>query len=113
MFGGEDRLGGPKRPGSTASETDLAELADAPVQARAIVLADKLHNLISIAIDLREGRPVWNEFHAEQDQVLWYYDAMIVSCGTGDPRLVELAAQCRNVLGEIARLGRLEQPQRN
>ena len=97
---------GRKRPWIDRKRDHLAALADAPVQARAIVLADKLHNLISIAIDLREGRPVWNEFHAEQDQVLWYYDAMIDACGTEDPRLLELAAQCRDVLGEIAGSGR-------
>ena len=35
---------------------EAAALAGAPAEARAVVLADKLHNLLSIACDLRDGR---------------------------------------------------------
>ena len=58
----------------------LSALATAPVEARAIVLADKLHNLISIEIALQEGRPVWTAFHAERHEILWYYHAMLDRC---------------------------------
>ena len=66
---------GRKRPWIDRKRDHLADLATAPVEARAIMLADKLHNLISIEIDLQEGRPVWSEFHAERHQVIWYYQA--------------------------------------
>ena len=48
---------GRKRPWIDRKSDHLAALRKAPVGARAIVLADKLHNLISIDIDLREGSP--------------------------------------------------------
>ena len=71
------RRQGHKRPWIDRKRDHLAALAEAPVEARAIVLADKLHNLISIELDLREGAPVWSQFHAEREQVLWYYHATI------------------------------------
>jgi guanosine-3',5'-bis(diphosphate) 3'-pyrophosphohydrolase len=96
---------GRKRPWIDRKRDHVAALAEAPLEARAVILADKLHNLISIEIDLREGRPVWSQFHADRDQVLWYYRAMISCCGTGDPRLEHLAARCREVLAVVERLG--------
>jgi guanosine-3',5'-bis(diphosphate) 3'-pyrophosphohydrolase len=97
---------GRKRPWIDRKSDHLAALRKAPVGARAIVLADKLHNLISIDIDLREGRPVWSEFHAGRDQVLWYYHASIAVCAgdSTDSRLQQLAARCREVLEEIETL---------
>jgi len=99
---------GRKRPWIDRKSDHLAALREAPAGARAIVLADKLHNLISIDIDLREGRPVWNEFHAGRDQVLWYYHAIIAVCvgDSADSRLQQVAARCREVLEEIETLKR-------
>jgi (p)ppGpp synthase/HD superfamily hydrolase len=99
---------GRKRPWIDRKRDHLAALAAAPAEARAIVLADKLHNLLSIEIDLREGRPVWSEFHAARDQVLWYYRAMIACCAgrTTDPRLQPLASRCREVLDVVETLVR-------
>ena len=96
---------GRKRPWIDRKCDHLAELSSAPVEARAIVLADKLHNLISIEIDVQEGRPVWSEFHAERHQVIWYYQAMLNRCGEGDPRLENLASQCQDHLARIESLG--------
>jgi hypothetical protein len=73
-------------------------MARAPVEARAVILADKLHNLISIEIDLREGRPVWSQFHADRAQVLSYYRQAIEICTTGDPRLAPLASAAQELL---------------
>ena len=74
---------------------------EAPAEARAVMLADKLHNLISIEVDLGEGRPVWSQFHADRDQVLWYYREAIRTCRGGDPRLEQLAARCSEVLAAV------------
>ena len=82
----------------------LAALTDAPVEARGIILADKLHNLVSIELDLRNGRAVWQQFSAERDQVLWYYRTAIDLCGPGDPRLEALAFSCRDVLARLDQL---------
>jgi (p)ppGpp synthase/HD superfamily hydrolase len=92
-----DAAGG-KRPWIDRKRDHLAALADAPSDARAIVLADKLHNLLSIRADLQAGRPIWTLFHADRDSVLRYHDAMISTCGAGDPRLERLAEECRQVL---------------
>jgi len=92
---------GVKRPWIDRKRDHIAALADAPASARAVVLADKLHNLVSIELDLFQGRPVWSQFHAERHQVLWYYRAMIDRCGADDHRLVQLAEACRQVLSRI------------
>jgi len=62
--------------------------------------------LIAIDLDLREGRPVWSDFHADRDQVLWYYHAMIAVCAKDatDSRLQKVAARCLEILGKIERL---------
>jgi (p)ppGpp synthase/HD superfamily hydrolase len=95
---------GRKRPWIDRKRDHLVALAAAPVDARAVVLADKLHNLMSIELDLREGRPVWNHFNAARDQVLAYYRATIDLLGTSDDRLVALAEQCRRTLAAIEAL---------
>lgn len=97
---------GRKRPWIDRKRDHLKALEAAPLEARAIVLADKLHNLISIEIDLDAGRDVWTNFHAGRDQVLWYYEASISVCGTGDPRLEDLAAACQERLAAIKARGR-------
>jgi (p)ppGpp synthase/HD superfamily hydrolase len=96
---------GETRPWIDRKRDHIAALSDAPVTARAVVLADKLHNLVSIELDLLQGRPIWSGFHAERDQVLWYYHAMIDRCGQDDHRLVQLAEACRQVLGRIEGAG--------
>ena len=96
---------GQKRPWIDRKRDHLAALAGAPVEARAVILADKLHNLLSIASDLHEGRDVWSLFHADRASVLWYYRTAIDNFGTGEPRLERLAADCRRLLGEVEGLG--------
>ena len=92
---------GRKRPWIDRKRDHLAALATAPAPARAVVLADKLHNLASILLDVRQGRPIWGAFHAEMAQVLWYYRSAIDACGVGGPELAGLAGQCRAVLADL------------
>jgi (p)ppGpp synthase/HD superfamily hydrolase len=92
---------GRKRPWIDRKRDHLDALAQAPVAARAVILADKLHNLLSIELDLREGRPIWAGFHTERAQVLWYYRTAIDRLGSGDPRLETLARRCRDVLKAV------------
>jgi (p)ppGpp synthase/HD superfamily hydrolase len=99
---------GRKRPWIDRKRDHLAALAGAPADARAVVLADKLHNLISIACDLRDGRPVWSLFNADRDRVLWYYRESIATLASGeetDPKLAALAGECRRALAEVEALG--------
>jgi (p)ppGpp synthase/HD superfamily hydrolase len=92
---------GRKRPWIDRKRDHLEAMAGAPAPARAVLLADKLHNLLSIALDLREGRPTWSTFHAQRDQVLWYYRSALERLGAGDPRLQALADQGRQTLAMI------------
>jgi (p)ppGpp synthase/HD superfamily hydrolase len=92
---------GKKRPWLDRKRDHLVALAGAPPSARAVILADKLHNLISIELDLHEGRDIWSEFHAEPPLILWYYGAAIEACAQGDPGLNELARVCREALARV------------
>lgn len=92
---------GRKRPWIDRKRDHLEALERAPLEARAVVLADKLHNLVSIACDLQEGHPVFSRFNAGREQVLWYYRTALARFGTGDPRLERLAAACGRVLSEL------------
>jgi guanosine-3',5'-bis(diphosphate) 3'-pyrophosphohydrolase len=96
---------GRKRPWIDRKRDHLDAMAGATVDARGVALADKLHNLLSIALDLGDGRPVWSSFNAGRDEVLWYYRTMVDRLGRGDPRLETLASRCRRVLGEIEAAG--------
>jgi (p)ppGpp synthase/HD superfamily hydrolase len=96
---------GVKRPWIDRKRDHLGALREAPTEARAVVLADKLHNLISIELDLRDGRPVWSHFSAPRDQVLWYYEAMIECCGSQDRTLEQLAESCRQALRVVQSRG--------
>jgi (p)ppGpp synthase/HD superfamily hydrolase len=97
---------GRTRPWIDRKRDHLAAVAAAPAAARAVILADKLHNLLSIAIDLREGRPIWSLFHADREQVLWYHQAMVIACAGNedDPRLSQLAESAREAIAEVERL---------
>ena len=96
---------GKQRPWLDRKQDHLASVATAPDTARAVILADKLHNLLSIRLDLLDGRPVWKSFNAGRDQVLWYQGAMIAACMSEDPRFARLADECRAMLAEVEALG--------
>lgn len=75
-------------------EDHLAQIEQAPVEVRAIVLADKLHNLGTMLFDLECGEPLWPRFHAPPEEIIWYHRRMIEVASQGDPQLETLAAAC-------------------
>ncbi len=93
---------GRKRPWIDRKRDHLATLSGAPVEAVAVILADKLHNLTAIEYDLALGRDVWSTFHADRDQVLWYYRATLEACRRDDPRLERLSASCSEILARVS-----------
>jgi (p)ppGpp synthase/HD superfamily hydrolase len=95
---------GRKRPWIDRKRDHLQALRQAPVDARAVVLADKLHNLISIELDLREGGEVWSRFNADRIEVLDHYRKTLEQLGSDDPRVRELADRGLKVLAAIAAL---------
>jgi (p)ppGpp synthase/HD superfamily hydrolase len=102
-WGSEVKLdaSGQKRPWEDRKRDHLAALAGASAGARAVVLADKLHNLLSMRDDLAEGIDLWRKFNAPRDRVLWYYRSMAESLGRGDERLERLAGFCLEALNAI------------
>jgi guanosine-3',5'-bis(diphosphate) 3'-pyrophosphohydrolase len=95
---------GKKRPWIDRKRDHLAALLHASDEVFAVILADKLHNLISIKLDLIDGIPVWGTFNASKDQVLWYCRATIDACRSDDPRLLRLSDKCSAVLAEVTEL---------
>ncbi|MCQ6281901.1 HD domain-containing protein [Bacillus sp. EB600] len=57
-------------------------LKTAPLETRAVVSADKLHNIRSIIDDYeQQGEEVWNKFKRGRDQQKWYYTKVLESLG--------------------------------
>lgn len=64
----------PKPPWHERKRAYIAHLRDAPPEVRLVSCADKLHNARAIATDHRQiGDALWDRFHADRDDVLWYY----------------------------------------
>ncbi|MGP0064500.1 MAG: HD domain-containing protein [Isosphaeraceae bacterium] len=99
---------GRKRPWIDRKRDHLAALMDASTAVWAVILADKLHNLTCIDLDLEEGLPVWSQFNAERSQVLWYYRATIDAAPGEDPRIVTLVEACRAALARIESRGEID-----
>ena len=81
-------------------EEYLARLRHEPVEARAIALADKLHNLGTLVDDLTMGPDAWTRFNAPPADQLWYHAAVIEAAGD-DPRLAGLRADCRALIERL------------
>lgn len=95
---------GAARPWIDRKTEHVEEIAAATTEAKAVVLADKLHNLQSMLHDRDElGEAFWNRFNAGKEQVLWYHRAMLEAAADDDPRVARLQAECRALLQELAR----------
>lgn len=80
----------------------LRHIAAEPWEARAIVLADKLHNLGSMVVDLEAGADIWSRFNAPRDRILWYHRSMVAAAEQGDLRLASLAQECLRMVERLA-----------
>jgi (p)ppGpp synthase/HD superfamily hydrolase len=92
---------GCRRPWEDRKREHLAQLPGATVEVKALMLADKLHNLETIALDLQSGDEVWSRFNAPKERLLWYYTTAVDACAGDDPRLVKLVTACREVLQRL------------
>jgi (p)ppGpp synthase/HD superfamily hydrolase len=79
------------------------KLLNAPPEAKAIALADMLHNLSATLLDLRAGSDVWARFNARKDAWLANVERDINACAGESPGLQRLVAACRQVLSEVQR----------
>jgi len=98
----------PKPPWQARKDAYIRHLADVREDALIVSMADKLHNVRSIAADYRTvGEEVWSRFTGARAGTLWYYRALVKAFqgrGTG-PLLealdssvseLELAAACHS-----------------
>jgi (p)ppGpp synthase/HD superfamily hydrolase len=77
VAGLSDTLESPKPPWRERKEAYLDRLRDEPASVLRISLADKLHNLRSVAVDLDlHGEDLWARFHAGRDDQAWYYRSL-------------------------------------
>jgi (p)ppGpp synthase/HD superfamily hydrolase len=68
----------PKPPWRERKERYVAELANADASVLLVSAADKLHNVRSIAADLRRHGPAtWDRFKGGRDGTLWYYRVVL------------------------------------
>lgn len=93
---------GRKRSWQERKTEHLQHITAEPWEARAIVLADKLHNLGSMVFDLDNGEELWSRFTSSPERTLWYYREMIAVAEQGDPRLTNLANECRTLIERLA-----------
>lgn len=64
-------------PWRARKESHIALIRKASNAGRAIVLADKLHNLGSMVYDLEQGMELWSRFNAGPDEVIWYHREIV------------------------------------
>ena len=73
-----DYAGGPKPPWRARKEAYIERIRHEGYPMCRIALADKLHNLRSIAEDHRQiGDKVWSRFNAGREDQLWQYRALV------------------------------------
>ena len=92
---------GTKRSWQERKNEHLAEVGQSVFAVRAIVLADKLHNLGSMLYDLEGGEELWSRFGASADKIIWYHRSMIAAAAQDDTRLSELARACEAILSRL------------
>jgi len=101
---------GAKIPWRVRKEAHIAVVAKASPAARAIVLADKLHNLGSMVFDLDRGEELWNRFNASPGDLIWYHREIVAAAAalpnTTVPefsrRLARLAAEVTVLANKLA-----------
>lgn len=93
---------GQKRSWQDRKTEHLEHVAAASWEARAITLADKLHNLGTMAFDLDTDPDLWSRFNASPERLLWYYREMIAAASQGEPQLRMLAEECSKLVEHLA-----------
>jgi len=73
-----DTLISPKPKWRPRKKAYLARLTDEPMSVLRVSLADKLHNIRSVAVDHENsGDAIWDRFNAGREQQAWYYGELL------------------------------------
>lgn len=78
----------------------LEAMCTASVRVKAVMLADKLHNMISMSLDAESDSNMWSRFNSPREALLLYYRSMI-GTANGISELDELRAQCESQLEKL------------
>lgn len=92
---------GNKRPWKLRKDDHLREIAQAPLPVRAIVLADKLHNLATMCCDIDSDDNFWDRFNASPQDILWYNRTMVDRAAGNDDSLQTIAKECRSHIAQL------------
>jgi (p)ppGpp synthase/HD superfamily hydrolase len=91
-------------PWKDRKEHTIKYLKTAAEDIRAVVCADKLHNIRSIIRDYQQvGEEVWSRFNAGKEQQKWYYTNVVDSLGAHSSfeLLTELQAEVNRLFREL------------
>jgi (p)ppGpp synthase/HD superfamily hydrolase len=91
-------------PWKARKEHTIDFLKSASEDIRAVVCADKLHNIRSIIRDYEQvGEEVWSRFNAGKEQQKWYYTNVVDSLGAQSSfeLLTELRAEVDRLFREL------------
>ena len=92
---------GAKRPWHVRKAEKLEKISASDVDARAVWLADKRHNLETMAFDHIDDPDFWSRFNAPKEALLKSYRDGIEAARHGDPRLEHLADECLEILAQL------------
>lgn len=90
-------------------ERYVAHLRQADTRSLLVSAADKLHNARAIVRDVRRKGPgVWGRFNADRDQIVRYYESLVVAFGTRTGGAVgEFRALLNDLAAAVADMKRL------
>ena len=95
----------PKPPWLERKQAYLRHLRSANSSVRLVSAADKLHNARETLLDFRrQGKSIWNRFHAGRELTLWYYREVTNILSRRGPRA--LARELKRVVAELERVSR-------
>jgi len=80
-----------KAPWRQRKEAHIQHLRSSNADVLLVTAADKTHNARAIATDIQSiGSKVWERFNSDQEQILWYYNAVytVLSEGRVTPTLL-------------------------
>jgi (p)ppGpp synthase/HD superfamily hydrolase len=92
---------GVKRPWAQRKAEKLSRIKESSIDSRAVWLADKRHNLETMAFDHVDDPDFWSRFNAPKATLLKSYRDGIEAARHGDPRLEHLAEECLQILGSL------------
>ncbi len=95
---------GQPRPWCIRKEEHLEHLRHASPDALALALADKLHNLSTMLLDLEADPDIWSRFNSSPKELLWYYRAaadLASSNGIDEERIQRLANEVERLIDAI------------